>query len=117
MLSHPDSKAPDGEYSFVDANGKPHIFRAARGQQYRLWVDSPLKNEETGNDQVNRDTCRFSQGFTLYDVRRYAFEGHCSPLEASVRLPLLALIDGCPAVHLSWAQRSVVSEIPRKGLL
>ena len=50
VLSHPDSKAPDGEYSFVDANGKPHIFRAARGQQYRLWVDSPLKNEETGND-------------------------------------------------------------------
>ena len=50
LLSHPDSPVPGGEYSFVDANGKPHIFRAERGQEYRLWVDSPLKNEETGND-------------------------------------------------------------------
>ena len=50
VLSHPDSPVPGGEYSFVDANGKPHIFRAVSGQEYRLWVDSPLKNEETGND-------------------------------------------------------------------
>ena len=50
LLSHPDSPVPGGEYSFVDANGKPHIFRAERGQEYRIWVDSPLKNEETGND-------------------------------------------------------------------
>ena len=50
LLSHPDSPVPGGEYSFVDANGKPHIFRAKRGQEYRIWVDSPLKNEETGND-------------------------------------------------------------------
>ncbi|MGJ4078677.1 YPDG domain-containing protein, partial [Corynebacterium macclintockiae] len=50
VLSHPDSPVPGGEYSFVDAYGKPHIFRAQRGQEYRLWVDSPLKNEETGND-------------------------------------------------------------------
>lgn len=40
-----------------------------------------------------------------------------APLGVSVRLPLLALMDGCLAVHLSRAQRSVVSEIPRKGLL
>ena len=50
VLSHPDSEVPGGEYSFVDANGKPHVFRAKRGQEYRLWIDSPLKNEETGND-------------------------------------------------------------------
>lgn len=50
LLSHPDSEVPGGEYSFVDANGKPHLFRALRGQEYRIWVDSPLKNEETGND-------------------------------------------------------------------
>ncbi|EFQ81721.1 Rib/alpha-like domain-containing protein, partial [Corynebacterium pseudogenitalium] len=50
LLSHPDSPVPGGEYSFIDANGKPHIFRAERGQEYRIWVDSPLKNEETGND-------------------------------------------------------------------
>ncbi|MDK4230012.1 Rib/alpha-like domain-containing protein [Corynebacterium tuberculostearicum] len=50
VLSHPDSPVSGGEYSFVDANGKPHVFRAVRGQEYRLWVDSPLKNEETGND-------------------------------------------------------------------
>ncbi|MTD92489.1 Rib/alpha-like domain-containing protein [Corynebacterium hiratae] len=50
VLSHPDSEVPGGEYSFVDANGKPHLFRALRGQEYRIWVDSPLKNEETGND-------------------------------------------------------------------
>ncbi|QPS60315.1 YPDG domain-containing protein [Corynebacterium minutissimum] len=50
LLSHPDSPVPGGEYSFVDANGKPHLFRAERGQEYRLWVDSPLENEETGND-------------------------------------------------------------------
>ncbi|MDK8870384.1 hypothetical protein [Corynebacterium macclintockiae] len=50
VLSHPDSEVPGGEYSFVDANGKPHVFRAKRGQEYRIWVDSPLKNEETGND-------------------------------------------------------------------
>ena len=50
LLSHPDSEVPGGEYSFVDANGKPHLFRALRGQEYRIWVDSPLKNAETGND-------------------------------------------------------------------
>ncbi|WJY57517.1 C protein alpha-antigen precursor [Corynebacterium afermentans subsp. afermentans] len=50
VLSHPDSPVSGGEYSFVDANGKPHVFRAVRGQEYRIWVDSPLKNEETGND-------------------------------------------------------------------
>ncbi|MGV0433329.1 Rib/alpha-like domain-containing protein, partial [Corynebacterium sp. 20_84] len=50
VLSHPDSPVPGGEYSFVDANGKPHLFRAKRGQEYRIWVDSPLKNKETGND-------------------------------------------------------------------
>ena len=50
VLSHPESEGRGKAYSFVDANGKPHIFRAARGQEYRLWVDSPLKNEETGND-------------------------------------------------------------------
>ncbi|HCT9180890.1 TPA: YPDG domain-containing protein, partial [Corynebacterium aurimucosum] len=50
VLSHPDSPVPGGEYSFVDANGKPHLFRARIGQEYRIWVDSPLKNKETGND-------------------------------------------------------------------
>ena len=50
VLSHPDSEVPGGEYSFVDVNGKPHLFRALRGQEYRIWVDSPLKNEETGNN-------------------------------------------------------------------
>ena len=50
VLAHPDSEVPRGEYSFVDANGKPHLFRGLRGQEYRIWVDSPLKNEETGND-------------------------------------------------------------------
>ena len=50
LLSHPDSEVPGGEYSFVDVNGKPHLFRGLRGQEYRIWVDSPLKNEETGND-------------------------------------------------------------------
>ena len=50
LLSHPDSPVPGGEYSFIDADGKPHLFRAKRGQEYRIWVDSPLKNEETGND-------------------------------------------------------------------
>ncbi|OIR41903.1 hypothetical protein BJP08_06545 [Corynebacterium sp. NML140438] len=50
VLSHPDSEVPGGEYSFVDVNGKPHLFRAVRGQEYRIWVDSPLKNEETGNN-------------------------------------------------------------------
>ncbi|KKO81391.1 hypothetical protein WU87_01460 [Corynebacterium minutissimum] len=50
VLSHPDSEVPGGEYSFVDANGTPHLFRALRGQEYRIWVDSPLKNEETGNE-------------------------------------------------------------------
>ncbi|OFU55877.1 hypothetical protein HMPREF3120_04635, partial [Corynebacterium sp. HMSC11D10] len=50
VLSHPDSEVPGGEYSFVDVNGKPHLFRALRGQEYRIWVDSPLRNAETGND-------------------------------------------------------------------
>ncbi|MGV0433047.1 YPDG domain-containing protein, partial [Corynebacterium sp. 20_84] len=50
VLSHPDSEVPRGEFSFVDANGKPHLFRGLRGQEYRIWVDSPLKNAETGND-------------------------------------------------------------------
>ena len=50
VLSHPESEGRGKAYSFVDANGKPHIFDGARGQEYRIWVDSPLKNEETGND-------------------------------------------------------------------
>ncbi|MBE7339249.1 Rib/alpha-like domain-containing protein [Corynebacterium aurimucosum] len=50
VLSHPDSPVSGGEYSFVDANGKPHIFRSERGQEYRIWIDSPLTNEETGNN-------------------------------------------------------------------
>ena len=50
VLKHPNSPVGGKEYSFIDVNGKPHIFRAATGQQYRVWTDTPLKNENTGND-------------------------------------------------------------------
>ncbi|MDO5032731.1 Rib/alpha-like domain-containing protein, partial [Corynebacterium sp.] len=49
VLQHPDSPVGGKEFSFIDVHGKPHIFRGADGQQYRIWIDQPIKNEATGN--------------------------------------------------------------------
>ncbi|WJY68866.1 Rib/alpha-like domain-containing protein [Corynebacterium auris] len=51
--THPDAPGSGREYSFIDANGKPHIFNAGPGQAYRLWLDpEDAKNHETGNDLI-----------------------------------------------------------------
>ncbi|KAA8728481.1 YPDG domain-containing protein, partial [Corynebacterium phocae] len=44
-------------YTFIDSNGKAHLWKALAGQKYRLWVDEPLINEKTGNELLyNRQT-------------------------------------------------------------
>ncbi|WP_170252481.1 YPDG domain-containing protein [Corynebacterium phocae] len=48
VLTHPDAPG-NGTYSFIDTNGKPHVFGPWGNQSYRLWVEEPAVNEDTGN--------------------------------------------------------------------
>ncbi|APT91679.1 hypothetical protein CPHO_00645 [Corynebacterium phocae] len=48
VLTHPDAPG-NGTYSFIDTDGKPHVFGPWGNQSYRLWIEEPAVNEDTGN--------------------------------------------------------------------